>query len=155
MNCAILGQSVGPDDEEFSIFIKEVAREMTSKAGQKCTAIRRVIVPEESIDAVIAALSERLSKVAQGYPALENVRLGALVSADQAADVRAKVEELCTEAEIVFGGDQDLPLVGLDSNPGAFYPATLLRCNSPMSAEKVHSVEAFGPSDGHALYQPG
>ena len=145
LNCAILGQSVGPDDEEFSIFIKEVAREMTSKAGQKCTAIRRVIVPEESIDAVIAALSERLSKVAQGDPVLENVRLGALVSADQAADVRAKVEELCTEAEIVFGGDHDLPLVGLDSNAGAFYPATLLRCNSPMSAEKVHSVEAFGP----------
>lgn len=145
LNCAILGQSVRPDDDEFNIFVKEVVREMTSKAGQKCTAIRRVIVPEENIDAVITAISSRLAKSTQGDPALENVRLGALVSSDQAADVKANVEALCTEAEIVFGGDHNLTPEGLDSNAGAFYPATLLRCNSPMTAEKVHSIEAFGP----------
>ncbi|MDA9368150.1 phenylacetic acid degradation bifunctional protein PaaZ [Flavobacteriaceae bacterium] len=145
LNCAILGQSVRPDDEEFTIFIKEVVREMTGKAGQKCTAIRRVIVPEESIDAVIDAISARLAKATQGDPALDNVRLGALVSKEQAQDVREKVAELCTEAEIVFGGDESIALEGLSSNAGAFYPATLLRCNNPMSAERVHSVEAFGP----------
>ncbi len=145
LNCAILGRAVTPGDVEFDLFIKEVAREMTSKAGQKCTAIRRVIVPEEMTDAVIAALGQRLEKATIGDPALEEVRLGALVSAEQAADVRSKVEALCTEASIVVGGDHDLALAGLDSNAGAFFPATLLRCDQPMTAEKVHSVEAFGP----------
>lgn len=145
LNCAILGQSVKPDDEEFSIFIKEVVREMTTKAGQKCTAIRRVIVPEESIDAVISALSSKLANVVQGDPALDGVRLGALVSAEQAADVREKVAQLSKEAEIVFGGGDVTELDGLDNNAGAFYPATLLRCNAPLSATLVHSVEAFGP----------
>ena len=145
LNCAILGRAVTPGDAEFDLFIKEVAREMTSKAGQKCTAIRRVIVPEEMTDAVIAALGQRLEKATIGDPALEGVRLGALVSAEQAADVRSKVEALCTEASIVVGGEHDLALAGLDSNAGAFFPATLLRCDQPMTAEKVHSVEAFGP----------
>ena len=145
LNCAILGQSVRPDDEEFQLFIKEVAKEMTFKAGQKCTSIRRVIVPEESIDAVIEALSARLAKATAGDPALDGVRLGALVSAEQADDVREKLEQLKTEASVVFGDNADMALEGLDSNAGAFFPATLLRCDNPMSAEKVHSVEAFGP----------
>ncbi len=145
LNCAILGQSVRPEDEEFGLFIKEVAKEMTFKAGQKCTSIRRVIVPEELMDAVVEALSARLAKMVPGDPALENVRLGALVSADQAADVREKVAELCTEANVVYGGDVNMTLAGLDSNAGAFYPATLLRCENPLEAEKIHSVEAFGP----------
>ena len=145
LNCAILGRAVQPGDVEFELFIKEVAREMTSKAGQKCTAIRRVIVPEESTDAVVAALSERLQKATIGDPARDDVRLGALVSAEQAADVHSKVEALSTEASIVCGGDSELVLAGLDSNAGAFYPATLLRCDQPLHAEKVHAIEAFGP----------
>ena len=145
LNCAILGQSVQPSDEEFSLFIKEVAREMTSKAGQKCTAIRRVIVPDRVIDTVVGALGERLAKVTPGDPALEQVRLGALVSAEQADDVRASVAELSTEARVVAGGGEDMVLEGLEANAGAFFPATLLRCDEPMTAEKVHSVEAFGP----------
>ncbi len=145
LNCAILGQSVKVADDEFALFVKEVAREMTSKAGQKCTAIRRVMVPAELMDAVVDALRERLEKATPGDPALEDVRLGALVSVAQAEDVRARIAELNTEAEIVIGGESEMLLKGLEANSGAFLPATLLRCDEPLAAEKVHSVEAFGP----------
>lgn len=145
LNCAILGRSVAVADDEFALFVKEVAREMTSKAGQKCTAIRRVMVPAELMDAVVDALRERLEKATPGDPALEDVRLGALVSVAQAEDVRARIAELNTEAEIVIGGESEMLLKGLEANSGAFLPATLLRCDEPLAAEKVHSVEAFGP----------
>lgn len=145
LNSAILGQSVHPDDEEFHLFIKEVVREMTSKAGQKCTAIRRVIVPAELTDAVVDAIAARLATVQAGDPALEEVRLGALVSTAQAEDVHARVLELCEEASMVAGGDLDMSLAGLDTNAGCFYPPTLLRCDNPLKAVKVHAVEAFGP----------
>ncbi|WP_435211123.1 phenylacetic acid degradation bifunctional protein PaaZ [Luminiphilus sp. nBUS_16] len=145
LNCAILGESVKAEDPEFQLFVKEVVREMTSKAGQKCTAIRRVIVPHALIEQVAEALKARLAKTVAGDPALEEVRLGALVSAEQAQDVRAKVEALCGEATVVAGGEEDMPLAGLSHNAGAFYPATLLRCDEPLSANVVHSVEAFGP----------
>ncbi len=145
LNCAILGQSVQPTDDEFELFVKEVVREMTSKAGQKCTAIRRVIVPAELMDAVVDAVSQRLGKITAGDPALEEVRLGALVSKAQAEDVHARVLELCEEASVVVGGEREMALAGLEANPGSFYPPTLLRCDSPLSATRVHSVEAFGP----------
>jgi oxepin-CoA hydrolase/3-oxo-5,6-dehydrosuberyl-CoA semialdehyde dehydrogenase len=145
LNCAILGQSVQPTDDEFELFVKEVVREMTSKAGQKCTAIRRVIVPAELMDAVVDAVSQRLGKITAGDPALEEVRLGALVSKAQAEDVHARVLELCEEASVVVGGEREMALAGLEANPGNFYPPTLLRCDSPLSATRVHSVEAFGP----------
>lgn len=145
LNCAILGDSVKEEDPEFQLFVKEVVREMTAKAGQKCTAIRRVIVPHRLIDPVSEAIKQRLASIVSGDPALEEVRLGALVSAEQAMDVSAKVAALCEEATIVAGGDQDMELAGLTHNPGAFYPATLLRCDSPLSASAVHNVEAFGP----------
>ena len=145
LNCAILGESVKEEDPEFQLFVKEVVREMTAKAGQKCTAIRRVIVPHRLIDPVSEAIKQRLASIVSGDPALEEVRLGALVSAEQAMDVSAKVAALCEEATIVAGGDQDMELAGLSHNPGAFYPATLLRCDSPLSASAVHNVEAFGP----------
>ncbi|EED36686.1 phenylacetic acid degradation protein paaN [Luminiphilus syltensis NOR5-1B] len=145
LNCAILGQSVKQGDPEFDLFVKEVVREMTTKAGQKCTAIRRVIVPEESIDAVIDAISARLKKAVMGDPELDGVRLGALVSTDQVDDVRDRVEQLSAEAAIVFGGDEAVALEGLEAGSGAFYPATLLRCDNPLQADRIHSVEAFGP----------
>ena len=145
LNCAILGQSVQPTDDEFELFVKEVVREMTSKAGQKCTAIRRVIVPAELMDAVVDAVSHRLGKITAGDPSLEEVRLGALVSTAQAEDVHARVLELCEEASVVVGGEREMALAGLEANPGSFYPPTLLRCDSPLSATRVHSVEAFGP----------
>ena len=145
LNCAILGKSVQPSDPEFDLFIKEVVREMTSKAGQKCTAIRRVIVPEEQADIVVDALKTRLAKATMGDPALEGVRLGALVSREQADDVRAKVAALQTEAELVYGGGELPALEGLSENCGAFFPATLLLCRNPLRADKVHALEPFGP----------
>ena len=145
LNCAILGQSVQPTDDEFELFVKEVVREMTSKAGQKCTAIRRVIVPAELMDAVVDAVSHRLGKITAGDPSLEEVRLGALVSTAQAEDVHARVLELCEEASVVVGGEREMALAGLEANAGCFYPPTLLRCDSPLSATRVHRVEAFGP----------
>jgi oxepin-CoA hydrolase/3-oxo-5,6-dehydrosuberyl-CoA semialdehyde dehydrogenase len=145
LNCCILGESVAEGDEEFALFIKEVVREMTTKAGQKCTAIRRVIVPAGKLAAVERALQERLAKITVGDPAVEGVRMGALVGRDQAADVRAKVARLAEECDIVCGGDPDFTLTGTDNRGGAFFPPTLLRCNDPFNKLAVHEVEAFGP----------
>ncbi|MEM8659500.1 MAG: phenylacetic acid degradation bifunctional protein PaaZ, partial [Pseudomonadota bacterium] len=145
LNCCILGESVAENDEEFGLFIKEVAKEMTTKAGQKCTAIRRVIVPASKMAAVEQALQARLTKTVIGDPAVEGVRMGALVGRDQADDVRAKVNELRRECDIVFGGEESFPLTGTDNRGGAFFPPTLLRCNDPHNKLSVHEVEAFGP----------
>jgi oxepin-CoA hydrolase/3-oxo-5,6-dehydrosuberyl-CoA semialdehyde dehydrogenase len=145
LNCSILGASVQTGDEEFELFIKEVAKEMTTKAGQKCTAIRRVIVPADRIEAVSEALIARLDKAVLGDPATEGVRMGPLVGADQARDVRAKVEQLSMECDIVYGGGEDFSITGTDNSSGAFFPATLLRCNYPKEQVLAHEVEAFGP----------
>jgi len=145
LNCCILGATVNEEDEEFELFIKEVAKEMTTKAGQKCTAIRRVIVPSSKLAAVEKALQARLAKTTIGDPAVEGVRMGALVGRDQAADVRAKVGQLAQECEIVFGGGEDFPLTGTDNRGGAFFPPTLLRCNDPFNKLAAHEIEAFGP----------
>ncbi len=145
LNCAILGQSVQPGDEEFDLFVREVVREMTVKTGQKCTAIRRVIVPAGQIDAVEEALKARLDTIVVGDPAHEGVRMGPLVGSDQARDVRAAMEQLAEESEIVYGGSEEFAIAGADNESGAFFPATLLRCNDPHNRHRVHEVEAFGP----------
>ncbi len=145
LNCAILGKSVAEDDEEFGLFIKEVAKEMTTKAGQKCTAIRRVIVPAEKMEAVTEALRQRLSKAVLGDPSVDGVRMGPLIGRDQARDVQAKVDQLATECEVILGGTSDFAIEGADNSSGAFYPVTLLRCDDPLNKKLVHGVEAFGP----------
>jgi oxepin-CoA hydrolase/3-oxo-5,6-dehydrosuberyl-CoA semialdehyde dehydrogenase len=145
LNCCILGESVAEGDDEFALFIKEVAKEMTSKAGQKCTAIRRVIVPSSMLAAVEEALQARLAKTTVGDPSVEGVRMGALVGRDQALDVRAKVAQLAQECEIIYGGEEEFPLTGTDNRGGAFFPPTLLRCNDPLNKLAVHEIEAFGP----------
>ena len=145
LNCAMLGKTVQPGDEEFDLFVKEVAREMTVKAGQKCTAIRRVIVPATHLEAVAEALKARLDKVTLGDPSAGGVRMGPLVGRDQAADVRAKVEELARECEIIYGGEREFPIVGGNNESGAYFPATLLHCSDPFERTLVHEVEAFGP----------
>ena len=145
LNCAILGATVGVEDEEFELFIKEVSREMTVKAGQKCTAIRRVIVPADKLAAVEEALQARLAKSVLGDPSVEGVRMGPLVGADQARDVRENVATLATECEIVYGGGEEFPIEGADNGSGAYFPATLLRCSDPHDKLLVHEVEAFGP----------
>lgn len=143
LNSSILGADATPDTLEFDLFVKEVAREITQKAGQKCTAIRRILVPEALVDPVQAALSGRLGKVVVGDPRDEATRMGALAGIAQRKDVAANVARLRAEAEVIVGGEE-LDLGGYLSN-GAFYAPTLLRCDRPDSAEAVHAIEAFGP----------
>jgi oxepin-CoA hydrolase/3-oxo-5,6-dehydrosuberyl-CoA semialdehyde dehydrogenase len=146
LNCSILGETVTEDSPEFDLFIKEVAREMTMKAGQKCTAIRRTIVPSNKIEAVQAALIARLQKVTIGDPSIEGVRMGALVGLKQRDDVRSQVAKLAQTCDVVFGGnDAKFEVIGADATVGAFYPPTLLRCNSPLTQVGPHEIEAFGP----------
>ncbi|HEU4373860.1 MAG TPA: phenylacetic acid degradation bifunctional protein PaaZ, partial [Telluria sp.] len=145
LNCAILGPDVTPDDPEFDLFVKEVAREMTGKAGQKCTAIRRIIVPESRVNAVAERLRERLSKIVVGDPKVEGVRMGALASMDQQRDVIERVAMLARGNEVVFGAGDGFKPVGEGSESGAFFSPTLLLCRDAMNNDAVHDVEAFGP----------
>ncbi len=144
LNCSILAPEVTPDDPEFDLFVKEVAREMTVKAGQKCTAIRRAIVPRARLDAVVERLRARLQATVVGDPALDGVRMGALASRDQLDDVAARVAELRAGAELLLGDAADFAPRGDGVAAGAFFPATLLLARDPM-ASAAHDVEAFGP----------
>lgn len=139
LNASILGPDATPETPEFALFVREVVREMTVKAGQKCTAIRRVLVPAVNINAVEDALKEALAQVVVGDPANEGVTMGALASVAQLHDVRAKVAELATEARIVFGDPDD------GDAQGAYITPILLRSDQPWHGQKVHDVEAFGP----------
>jgi oxepin-CoA hydrolase/3-oxo-5,6-dehydrosuberyl-CoA semialdehyde dehydrogenase len=143
LNASILGPDVEVDAPEFDLFVKEVVREVTQKAGQKCTAIRRILVPAGLIDPVQEAIVARLAKITAGDPRAETTRLGALAGARQRADVQAKLATLRTQAELVVGGG--IPDLGEELAGGAFFEPTLLRCDKPQDAELVHSVEAFGP----------
>ena len=145
LNCAILAPEITPDDPEFDLFVKEVAREMTVKAGQKCTAIRRAIVPAKHIDAVAERLRERLAKVVIGDPAVEGVKMGALSSHAQQADVAARVETLLAGSELLFGARDGFAPQGEGVAEGAFFAPTLLRARDPHAEGGAHDIEAFGP----------
>ena len=145
LNCAILAPDVSPDDEEFDLFIKEVAREMTTKAGQKCTAIRRAIVPRQHLDAVVTRLRARLSKVVTGDPSRDDVRMGALASHAQWSDVSERVALLLQSAEQVYGASDGFAPVGEGVGDGAFFAPTLLLSRQPLQQDAVHDIEAFGP----------
>ena len=145
LNCAILAPDVSPDDEEFDLFVKEVAREMTTKAGQKCTAIRRAIVPRQHIDAVATKLRARLAKTVVGDPAHDDVRMGALASLAQRDDVAERVAQLLKGAEQVYGASDGFAPIGEGVNEGAFFAPTLLLSRNPFSHDAVHDIEAFGP----------
>lgn len=145
LNASILGPDAVPGTPEFDLFVKEVQREMTTKAGQKCTAIRRMMVPENHVDAVIEALSARLDKTQIGDPKLETTRMGALVSGGQKRDVLEKAAIIGQEAERVYGDPDNFTVDGADAEKGAFVPPMLFHCANPDSAERVHDTEAFGP----------
>lgn len=145
LNYCILGARTEPGSPEFELFIKEVAQEMTVKAGQKCTAIRRGIVPRKRVDAVTEALRSRLDTIKVGDPAVEGVRMGSLVGAEQREDVWAALEELSQGCEIVHGGSRDFKVTGADPQKGAFFPATVLYAEKPLENMAPHTVEAFGP----------
>ena len=142
LNASLLGPDAAPGTPEFDLFIKEVATEMTVKAGQKCTAIRRAMAPANYLDAVEQALRERLGKTKVGDPRLEETRMGALVSLSQRDDVRARIRELEAAGARIVAGDLEAqpPIEG-----GAFLPPVLLRADDPWKTDAVHDVEAFGP----------
>jgi oxepin-CoA hydrolase/3-oxo-5,6-dehydrosuberyl-CoA semialdehyde dehydrogenase len=145
LNASILGPDAVPGTPEFDLYIKEVVREMTSKAGQKCTAIRRIIAPASIAADLVDALSTALGEVSVGNPANKEVGMGALASLGQREEVRARIGDLASEADIVYGGREDFEVVDADSKKGAFFMPTLLHCQKPMGSTAVHSVEAFGP----------
>ena len=145
LNCAILAPDVSPDDVEFDLFVKEVAREMTGKSGQKCTAIRRVIVPQQHLQAVAERLRERLAKIVVGDPSVDGVRMGALASLDQQRDVAERLALLAAGNEVVFGAAHGFAPVGDGVAEGAFFAPTLVLCRDGMRNDAVHDIEAFGP----------
>jgi oxepin-CoA hydrolase/3-oxo-5,6-dehydrosuberyl-CoA semialdehyde dehydrogenase len=145
LNCCILGADVKPGSAEFDIFIKEVQREMTTKAGQKCTAVRRIIVPENMVEDVQISLGKRLASTIIGDPNAEGVRMGALAGKSQLKEVIEKVELLSKTQKIVFGDLSNFNVVGADKNKGAFMSPILFLNENPFKYTDVHSVEAFGP----------
>jgi oxepin-CoA hydrolase/3-oxo-5,6-dehydrosuberyl-CoA semialdehyde dehydrogenase len=144
LNSSILGPDAAPGTPEFDLFVAEVAREMTVKAGQKCTAIRKALVPRGRLADVVSALQVRLAATVVGDPRVEGVRMGPLASLAQRDEVLARVAELRREAELVCGDTERFAVAG-DRARGAFLPPILLLCRDAASSRAVHSVEAFGP----------
>ena len=144
LNCSILGPDVTPDDPEFGLFVDQLVTEMTVKAGQKCTAIRRALVPAALAGTVAEAVAERLRAVVVGHPGREDVDMGPVVGLAQRDEVRAAVARLTADAEPVFGDPERVETVGADPGRGAFLSPILLRCDD-LTAAAPHEVEAFGP----------
>ncbi|MPY84248.1 MAG: phenylacetic acid degradation bifunctional protein PaaZ [Actinophytocola sp.] len=144
LNLSILGPDATKGTPEFDLYVKQLVTEMTVKAGQKCTAIRRAFVPAELIDDVAAAASERLAKITVGNPAGEGVRMGALASLEQREEVRRSLKALMDVGAVVFGDPEQVDVVNADAERGAFVSPVLLRVDDPGRAEP-HQVEAFGP----------
>ena len=158
LNCSILGPDATPGTPEFDLYVKQLVTEMTVKAGQKCTAIRRALVPEPLLDAVAEAAAARLARVVVGSPEDESVRMGALASLDQREEVRRSLKALLAVGTAVFGDPEHVQVVGADAERGAFISPVLIRAEDADRAEP-HEVEAFGPvstligyrNPGHAV----
>ncbi len=144
LNCSILGRDAGPGTDEFDLYVQQLVTEMTVKAGQKCTAIRRVLVPAHTVDAVTEAVADRLAAVVVGSPADKTVQMGALASLEQREEVRRSVKGLLAAGRLVFGDPEHVDVVGADAERGAFISPLLLRCDDGGRAEP-HEIEAFGP----------
>jgi oxepin-CoA hydrolase/3-oxo-5,6-dehydrosuberyl-CoA semialdehyde dehydrogenase len=145
LNASILGEDAVPGTEEFDLFIKEVQREMTVKAGQKCTAVRRIIVPEKLVEDVQIALGKRLAQTVIGNPAVEGVRMGSLAGLEQVKEVKEKVAQLSASQKIVFGDIDNFEVTGADKNKGAFLSPILFLNENPFTNTDCHNIEAFGP----------
>ncbi|MDG2370800.1 MAG: phenylacetic acid degradation bifunctional protein PaaZ [Flavobacteriales bacterium] len=145
LNACVLGEDAKPGTEEFDLFVKEVQREITVKTGQKCTAVRRILVPESLLEDVQKALIGRLTKTTIGNPSVEGVRMGALASKEQVNRVKENVELLMTNQEVVYGDMDNYELLGANKEKGAFFPPILFRNDDPFNKTLVHEVEAFGP----------
>jgi len=145
LNCSVLGPNAVPGTPEFKLFVKEVRKEMTSKCGQKCTAIRRVIVPEHLVEDVQISLGKELGRITIGNPTAEGVRMGALANRDQVKEVKERVTELSKTAEIVFGSLDQIEVIDADYDKGAFLSPIVLLEKDPFKNTGVHDIEAFGP----------
>ncbi len=145
LNCSVLGEDGVPGTPEFDIFIKEVQKEMTVKAGQKCTAVRRVIVPEKLIEDVQIVLGQRLSKTTIGDPSVEGVRMGSLAGKSQKTEVLENINKLAKSQEIVFGNEESFEVVGANKNKGAFVSPFLFLNSYPFKNLDCHDIEVFGP----------
>lgn len=145
LNCSVLGEDAVPGTPEFDLFIKEVQKEMTVKCGQKCTAIRRIMVPENLVEDVQIALGQRLAKTVIGDPSKEGVRMGSLAGKDQVKEVTERVNQLAETQEIVYGSLSDFEVTGADKSKGAFFSPILFLNDDPFVKTDVHNLEAFGP----------
>jgi oxepin-CoA hydrolase/3-oxo-5,6-dehydrosuberyl-CoA semialdehyde dehydrogenase len=145
LNYCILGPDAVPGSEEFDLFVKEVVKEMTVKAGQKCTAIRRTIVPEGMTEDVVRALSKRLAGAILGDPSVEGVRMGPLVGRAQVGEVSGNADRIAASCERVYGDPERFEVVGADPAKGSFFPSLLYYCDAPFQKSEPHEVEAFGP----------
>ncbi len=145
LNASVLGPDATPGTPEFDLFIKESVRELTAKAGQKCTAIRRIMAPKAQVPAVIDALSVALNNIVIGHPANKETQMGALVSNSQRLDILDKVATLSGECERVYGDPDNFTVNGANAEKGAFLPPIILHCEQPDTAQLVHTTEAFGP----------
>ncbi|MBS1639473.1 MAG: phenylacetic acid degradation bifunctional protein PaaZ [Bacteroidetes bacterium] len=145
LNCIVLGNDVTPNMPEWDIFIKEVRKEMTTKAGQKCTAIRRIFVPENKIEDVQTALSKALAQTTIGNPLNDKVRMGSLAGQSQRKEVKEQVQKLLASSQIIYGSLDSVELIDADLNKGAFISPLLLINKNPFNSNEPHEVEAFGP----------
>ena len=145
LNCIVLGEDVTPEKPEWDIFIKEVRKEMTAKAGQKCTAIRRIFVPENKMEDVWNAISKSLSQTTIGNPLNEKVRMGSLAGQSQRDEVRSQVQKLLASSQIIYGSLDSVEVIDADANKGAFISPLLLLNDKPFVGEEAHNIEAFGP----------
>ena len=145
LNCIVLGNDVDPGSAEWEIFIKEVRKEMTVKAGQKCTAIRRIFVPENKMEAVWKAISQSLAQTTIGNPLNEKVRMGPLAGQGQRDEVKAQVKKLLASSQILYGSQDSVTVIDADAQTGAFMSPLLLLNEKPFASQEVHEVEAFGP----------
>ena len=145
LNCIVLGEDVTPDKPEWDIFIKEIRKEMTLKAGQRCTGIRRIFVPANKLEEVQKALSAALSQTTIGNPLNEKVRMGSLAGIAQRNEVKEQVQKLLAGAQIIYGSLDSVQVLDADEKEGAFMSPILLLNESPFTSEAVHNVEAFGP----------
>jgi len=145
LNCSVLGEDAIPGTAEFDIFIKEVQKEMTVKAGQKCTAVRRIIVPDKLVEDVQISLGKRLAKTTIGDPSVEGVRMGSLAGNEQKIEVTEKVNQLAKSQEIVYGSLEEFEVTGADKNKGAFISPILFLNDDPFNKTDCHNIEAFGP----------
>ena len=146
LNAIVLGEDVDPAMPEWDIFIKEVRKEMTVKAGQKCTAIRRIFVPENKMEDVWKAIASSLNQTTIGNPLNEKVRMGSLAGQGQREEVKQQVQKLLASSQIIYGSLDSVEVIDADAKKGAFISPILLKNEKPFTSDEVHEIEVFGPA---------